>query len=292
MLVDNGFTAAHDWRERTNLAAARLEAAGARRSRRRRRCDRRRAGRNHCREPRRRPRAAAILRAAAMSCPTGRRMGIRYGGSWRRHPRRKSSGSATASPEPTARLSSQRCRNWVTGNRVTILKTERAGALALAGTQNAGGQLSAQSRARRTERARQRHDLRALDLKNLPLADARFAFAPNATETSVGVRCPDRDPQRHRADRNPRRELGRRRQPPRRARQAPARRPRLRRHHRSGAAAPVAGLLYRARAGALCGNPHRARRRGGCGEPACWTSRCRSSSSPMWAASIARRSPR
>src|SRR6478609_3367623 len=28
MLVDNGFTAAHDWRERMNLASARLEAAG------------------------------------------------------------------------------------------------------------------------------------------------------------------------------------------------------------------------------------------------------------------------
>ena len=61
MLLDNGFTAAHDWRERIDLASARLEAAGREGRRRRGRGDRCRARRDRVGKPRQRLGASALL---------------------------------------------------------------------------------------------------------------------------------------------------------------------------------------------------------------------------------------
>ena len=188
MLVDNGFTAAHDWRERTNLAAARLEAAG------------------------REGRVVAVLATAGepaeitVASPGAALERLRSFEPQPFLPDRKAHGDSIrrfleATPEAeivwisdgVAGTDDQAfvtsLSQWVTGNRVSILKTERAGALAVSGIQSNGGQLSAQL-VRAEPNGRDGGTIRALDLKNLPLADARFAFTPNATETSVTFDAP------------------------------------------------------------------------------------------------------
>ena len=60
---------------------------------------------------------------------------------------------------------------------LTVLKTERAPALALAGIESAAGQLAVRV-VRAEPNGRDAGTLRALDPKNLPLADASFAFPP------------------------------------------------------------------------------------------------------------------
>ena len=73
--------------------------------------------------------------------------------------------------------------------RMTVLKAERAPALAVAGVENAGGRLNV--RLMRAEpNGRDSGTVRALDLKSLPLADMRFAFDANATETDVAFDLP------------------------------------------------------------------------------------------------------
>jgi len=72
---------------------------------------------------------------------------------------------------------------------LTVLKAERAPALALAGTESAAGQLAVRV-VRAEPNGRDGGTLRALDQKNLPLADASFAFQPGATETQARFDLP------------------------------------------------------------------------------------------------------
>ena len=188
MLVDNGFTAAHDWRERMNLASARLEAAG------------------------REGRVVAVAATAAEPAE------IALASPGNALERLRSFVPQPILPDRQAHLDSVRrflqatpdaeivwisdgvagaddqgfvtaLSQLVTGNRITIVKTERSGALAVAGVENTGGQLSAQL-VRAEPNGRDGGTLRALDLKNLPLADAHFAFAPDATGTKVTFDAP------------------------------------------------------------------------------------------------------
>ena len=73
--------------------------------------------------------------------------------------------------------------------RITVYKTERAPALAIAGAENAAGQFNVHV-VRSEPNGRDSGVVRALDLRNLPLADARFGFDPTATETSVSFDLP------------------------------------------------------------------------------------------------------
>src|SRR6478735_6603426 len=170
MLVDNGFTAAHDWRERMNLASARLEAAG------------------------REGRVVAVAATAAEPAE------IALASPGNALERLRSFVPQPILPDRQAHLDSVRrflqatpdaeivwisdgvagaddqgfvtaLSQLVTGNRITIVKTERSGALAVAGVENTGGQLSAQLVGAEPN-GRDGGTLRALDLKNLPLADA------------------------------------------------------------------------------------------------------------------------
>lgn len=188
LLVDNGFTSAHDWRERTNLAASRLEAAE-------------RGG-----------------RIVAVVATAGEAVEITAASPGAALERLRSFVPQPVLPDRQAHLESVRrfmqaapdaeivwisdgvagsdgqafvagLSQIVTGRRVTIVKAEQAGALALSGTENAGGQLTAHL-VRAEPNGRDGGTLRALDLKNLPLADARFAFTPNATETTVAFDAP------------------------------------------------------------------------------------------------------
>ena len=78
----------------------------------------------------------------------------------------------------------------MTQNRaVTVLKAERAPALALAGAENATAHLAARL-VRAEPNGRDSGTVRALDLKNLPLADAPFAFPAGATDAEVRFELP------------------------------------------------------------------------------------------------------
>ncbi len=68
------------------------------------------------------------------------------------------------------------------GGGVTVYAHPRAGALALAGTEQKAGKLAVRI-VRAEANGRDAGTLRALDAKGLPLADAAYAFAPAATET-------------------------------------------------------------------------------------------------------------
>ena len=75
------------------------------------------------------------------------------------------------------------------GRPVTVFKIDRAPALALAGAENAASHLTARV-VRAEPNGRDAGTLRALDLRNLPIADARFAFAPGATEAEARFELP------------------------------------------------------------------------------------------------------
>ena len=123
-----------------------------------------------------------------------------------------------------------------------------------------------------------------------PMRRSRSRPAPPTTEARFELPIEIRN--EHRPHRDPRRGLGRRRRPPRRARQAPARRARLRRHDRPGAAALGAELLPVARALALCRGARGPRRRRRFGVAASRRAGLGARSSPTSARSTARRSPR
>ncbi|QFU17306.1 DUF4159 domain-containing protein [Microvirga thermotolerans] len=180
LLVDNGFASAHDWRERMNLASGRIEAAE------------------------REGRVVAVAATAGepqdlqpMS-PAAALERLRTFRPLPHLPERRAHVDAIrrfleSTPgaeivwisDGVAGVDGQGFIEGlasVTGNRPTvILKAEQSPALAIAGTANAGGRLTA-TVVRAEPNGRDSGTLRALDLKNLPLADARFAFAPDATE--------------------------------------------------------------------------------------------------------------
>ena len=75
------------------------------------------------------------------------------------------------------------------GQRITVLKADRAPALAIAGVENSSGQLNVRL-VRPEPNGRDAGTVRALDLKSLPLADMHFSFDQNATETNVAFDLP------------------------------------------------------------------------------------------------------
>src|SRR5918998_79921 len=75
------------------------------------------------------------------------------------------------------------------GRQITVLKSERAPVLAISGVENAVGNLNVRI-VRAEPNGRDSGTIRALDLKNLPLADARFAFEADATEATATFDVP------------------------------------------------------------------------------------------------------
>ncbi|MCG7391913.1 DUF4159 domain-containing protein [Microvirga sp. ACRRW] len=188
LVVDNGLAAAHNWRDRMNLASERIEAAG------------------------RDGRTVAILGTA--EAPAGLELS---------NPAAALERLRSLKPQPHLQDRRAHLENiqrllestpdahiiWISDGvagvdgqdfvsglaqmtddqRVTVLKSDRASALALAGVENAGGRLNARV-VRAEPNGRDSGTLRALDLRNLPLADMRFSFDTNATETSVAFDLP------------------------------------------------------------------------------------------------------
>ncbi len=188
LILDNGFAAAHDWRDRMNLAAERIEAAG------------------------REGRVVALLTTAeepAAIQPSSPSAALERLRSFRPLPhlpdRRSHLDAVKHFLESTPDANIVWISDGVAGvdgqgfidglaqmaekRRITVLKAERASALAIAGAENASGQLNTRI-VRAEPNGRDAGLVRALDLKNLPLADMRFSFDPNATETSVAFDLP------------------------------------------------------------------------------------------------------
>ena len=189
LILDNGFTAAHDWRDRARLAMERIEAAGRDGGRvvavlatadpameiqplaPAAALDRLRALKPHPHLPDRRVHFASIERFMAAS-PGAEVVWISDG---------VAGADGQAFSEGLARVKGD--------GPFTVLKTERATALALAGVESAAGQLSVRL-VRAEPNGRDAGALRALDQKNLPLADASFTFQPGATETEARFDLP------------------------------------------------------------------------------------------------------
>ena len=188
LVIDNGFASAHDWRDRMNLASERLEAAG-------------REGR-------------VVALVAAADEPTA----IEPSSPGAALERLRSIKPQPHLPDRRAHLDGikrflestpdadivwisdgvagvdeqgfvEGLAQMADGRRITVLKAERATALALAGVENAVGQLNVRI-VRAEPNGRDAGTVRALDLKNLPLADARFAFGSDATETTATFDVP------------------------------------------------------------------------------------------------------
>lgn len=188
LIVDNGFAAAHDWRERLGLASERIEAAG------------------------REGRVVALLATAESPAgiePADPAAALERLRSFRPQPhlpnRQAHLDAAKAFLEamPDAEIV------WISdgvagvdgqgfieglapmaeGRRITVLKAERAPALALAGAKSEGGHFGIRI-LRAEANGRDSGIVRALDLKNLPLADTRFAFGQNTTETNALFEIP------------------------------------------------------------------------------------------------------
>ena len=188
LLVDNGFPAAHDWRDRIAIAFERVEAAG-------------REGRavavvgtaDKPGEIEPAAPAAALERLRAFKPLPHLPDRSRHLDSIRRFLEATpdaeilwisdgvSGVDAQAFVEGLARTSGER--------RITVYRTERAPALAVAGAENAAGQLNVRL-VRAEPNGRDSGTVRALDLKNLPLADSRFAFDNAATETNAKFELP------------------------------------------------------------------------------------------------------
>lgn len=188
LVVDNGLAAAHDWRERMELASERIEAAG------------------------RDGRTLALVATADQPSPLELA-----------NPAAVLERLRSLKPQPHLQDRSLHLESiqrflentpdadivWITdgvggvdgqgfinglaqmadGRRITVLKSERASTLAIAGVENAGGRLRARV-VRAEPNGRDSGTLRAVDLKNLPLADMRFSFEGDATETSVEFDLP------------------------------------------------------------------------------------------------------
>jgi hypothetical protein len=188
LMIDNGFAAAHDWRERMNLATERVEAAG------------------------REGRVVAVLATAEEpigiepSSPAAALERLRSFKPLPHLPNRQAHVDAVrrfleATPDAEIVWISdgvagvdrqgfvESLAQMTRDRRITVVKAERASALALAGVETTGGQLSAKI-LRAEPNGRDAGVVRALDLKNLPLADARFAFDQNATETAAAFDVP------------------------------------------------------------------------------------------------------
>jgi hypothetical protein len=188
LVLDNGFGSAHDWRERMNLASERIEAAG------------------------REGRVVALVAAAdgpAAIEPSSPGTALERLRSIKPQPhlpdrqphldpiRRFLEATPDADivwiSDGVAGVDGQGfvegLAQMADGRRITVLKADRAPALALAGVENAVGQLNVRI-LRAEPNGRDSGTIRALDLKNLPLADARFTFGADATEATATFDVP------------------------------------------------------------------------------------------------------
>jgi hypothetical protein len=188
MLVDNGATSAHDWRERQALAMERMEAAG------------------------REGRVVALIPLAVKPVaiePESPASAIETLRSLKPQPHladrqaHLASVGAFLQSTPEAEIlwisdgtGGPEQQAFVTGlaalasNRdVTVLKAERAPAIAIAGVENGGGPLNVRV-IRAEANGRNNGTIRATDLKGLPLADVSYAFDGNAIETQVRLELP------------------------------------------------------------------------------------------------------
>jgi hypothetical protein len=188
LIVDNGFSAAHDWRERLTMALERVAAAdrdgrvvavvataerpvevqplapaAA--------LDRLRALKPQPHLPDRQLHASAIERFLAAT-PEVEIAWISDG---------VAGVDGQAFIEGLARMAE--------GRAITVFKTDRAPALALTGADTVGGHLNLRV-VRPEPNGRDSGTLRALDLKNLPLADAPYAFPANGTEAEARFDLP------------------------------------------------------------------------------------------------------
>ncbi|WP_243371069.1 DUF4159 domain-containing protein [Microvirga solisilvae] len=188
VVVDNGLAAAHDWRDRMNLASERIEAAG-------------RDGRTVALVA-----TAEQPAALELSNPAAAMERLR---SLKPQPYLQDRGAHLPSIRGFMESTPDANIVWISdgvagvdgqafidglaqmadGRRITVLKSERASTLAVAGVENAGGRLTARV-IRPEPNGRDSGTLRATDLKNLPLADMRFSFDASATETSVSFDLP------------------------------------------------------------------------------------------------------
>lgn len=188
IVVDNGFAAAHDWRDRLNLAAERIEAAG-------------RDGRTVAlAATAEQPAAlelsnpgAALERLRSLKPQPHLQDRAAHLDSIRRFLESTPDAQIVWISDGVAGVDGQGfidgLAQMADGRQITVLKSERAPTLAVAGVENAGGRLNARV-VRAESNGRDSGTLRALDQKSLPLADMRFAFDPNATETTAGFELP------------------------------------------------------------------------------------------------------
>ena len=216
--------------------------SGTRRTHGRARGDGRSPGAIEPAEPRRGAGAAALLQASAASAGPAGASRIRQAFPGGRRPTPTSSGSATGSPALTGKAFIEGLAPMAGGRRITVLKAERAPGPCACRRREC--RRRAQCHVVRAEpNGRDSGTVRALDLKNLPLAECASPSTANATETDVAFDLPIEI----------RNAIARIEilgegsagavTPSRRARQAPPRRPRLRRHRGSGAASPVAASI-------------------------------------------------
>ena len=188
IILDNGFASAHDWRDRMNLASERIEAAG-------------RDGRTVALmataevpaaiEPA--SPAAALERLRSLKpLPHLQDRQVQLD-SVRRFLESTPDANIVWISDGVAGVDGQGfidgLAQMASGQRITVLKAERAPALAIAGVENASGQLNVRL-VRPEPNRRDAGVVRALDLKSLPLADMRFSFDQNATETTVAFDLP------------------------------------------------------------------------------------------------------
>jgi Domain of unknown function (DUF4159)/Aerotolerance regulator N-terminal len=188
VLLDNGFAAAHDWRERLSLAAERIEAAGR---------EGRvtalvpladRAGEIQSQNP-----AAALDRLRAVK-PQPHLIDRRaHLDSIERFFTVSPDAEVVWISDGVAGVDGQAFVDGLSrmpgARATTVFKMDRAPALALAGAENGAGYLSVRL-VRGEPNGRDSGTLRALDLKNLPLADVRFAFGPTETATEARFELP------------------------------------------------------------------------------------------------------
>jgi hypothetical protein len=188
LVVDNGFTAAHDWRERFAVAVERAEAAA------------------------RDGRAMALLGTAERPgalAPTAPAATLERLRALKPQPHLADRRAHLPAVEAFLKENGGAEIVWISDGvagveadafagelarvagdaSVTVIKTGRAAALALAGVDNVAGELRVRV-VRAEANGRDAGTVRALDLKSLPLADARFTFGAGATEAEVRFDLP------------------------------------------------------------------------------------------------------
>src|SRR5919112_2506990 len=188
IMLDNGVAAAHDWRDRMNLAAERIEAAG-------------RDGRTIALVAT--AEAPAAIELASPAAALERLRSLKplphlqdrqvHLDSVRRFMDSTPEANIVWISDGVAGVEGQGfidgLAQMANGQRITVLKADRAPALAIAGVENASGQLNVRL-VRPEPNGRDAGTVRVLDLKSLPLADMRFSFEANATETNVAFDLP------------------------------------------------------------------------------------------------------